>query len=318
MDGVYMIFNKKKEIKSNNSKNRIGLNEKINDFISWTEDNIFNDLHPSIKEDKINKLKKLIEKMAYWYELKFPEYLIDSVVDADAVTNLNYIFSDKNTQLFDASTKTFFNSLTEEELSFFRKPKHTKNIYTSAGQLQLTNDGKVIDSKNFQHKIKDNQGKEQIIDLSEAFINSTINDVIDIATKLNFDLGEYGYAQIKNSIDNYNKLNKFRAELLNAVMYKIIDNKNYNNQVYYGPIRAFLFAKEFDRDINLPIKYSYCYSSKYIDKKYYTKFIRLFARSGGDLNQNCYVYYFNDECTDYFEYKDLETLQIPLKEILKD
>ena len=54
----------------------------INKFLNWYLVNIINDdsLNDLAKKEEVSKLNHFIEKMAVWYELRFPNYEIDKML----------------------------------------------------------------------------------------------------------------------------------------------------------------------------------------------------------------------------------------------
>ena len=70
-----------------------------------------------------------------------------------------------------------------------------------------------------------------------------------------------------------------------------------------GPRRAFLFAKEFGRNIDIPMKYGVDYSDPGL-----RSFILEYIKSGGRKDLKCYVGYFyrtNDNEKYFFQWNEL-------------
>lgn len=72
--------------------------------------------------------------------------------------------------------------------------------------------------------------------------------------------------------------------MLDAVMYRIIERGG--NRI--GPRRAFLFAREFGRDISIPIVYGVDTSDPGL-----RQFINAYFKAGGSKDITCFVNYFS-------------------------
>lgn len=75
-----------------------------------------------------------------------------------------------------------------------------------------------------------------------------------------------------------------KEEMLNCVMYRIIERGG--NRI--GPRRAFLYAKEFERNIDIPLMYAVDYSDPGL-----RLFINEYIKSGGFKDLECYIGYFS-------------------------
>lgn len=68
-----------------------------------------------------------------------------------------------------------------------------------------------------------------------------------------------------------------RDGLLDTIMYRIMESGG----KFYGPRRAVLFAKEFERDISIPVRYGDA------------SLINDYVMNGGSGDLMCYINYFN-------------------------
>ena len=102
--------------------------------------------------------------------------------------------------------------------------------------------------------------------------------------------------EIEKAIRIFNQRKYFYEELLNCVMYRIIERGG--NRI--GPRRAFIFAKEFKRNIDIPL----IYGIDTTDPKL-RHFINEYLKSGGNPNLTCYINYFHQ-----IPNKILETITI--------
>ena len=87
-------------------------------------------------------------------------------------------------------------------------------------------------------------------------------------------------------IERIKKWNQQQEGMLDCVMYRIIERGG--NRI--GPRRAFLFAKEFGRDINVPMQYAADTTDPYL-----RNFINEYLKAGGSENLVCYTNYFMRE-----------------------
>ena len=99
------------------------------------------------------------------------------------------------------------------------------------------------------------------------------------------------------AIQNYDNWIYQKEEMLNCVMYRIIIRGG--NRI--GPRRAFLFAKEFERNIDIPMAYGVDYSDPGL-----RLFINEYIKSGGKKELLCYNRYFSRAS----KYEKLNTVTI--------
>lgn len=199
------------------------LSNKVDTFIDWYFNNMVKGQYTDIEEfQKSNNMRNFIEKMAVWYELRFPNYEIKRLME-----NSNQEKQIKNTdeKNLDCSelynTKMFIKSLSDEEKKYLNEPCY--------------------------YNIKN------------------------------------GATLLKEIIDNYNKQSYQKNEMLNCVMYRIIERGGNR----FGPRRAFLFAKEFGRNIDIPMMYGIDYSDPYLKN-----FISDYIKAKGSIKLQCYLNYF--------------------------
>lgn len=272
-----MVKGKLRNKKINNIYN--GLNDRIDKFINWYKKELCYQI------DGEKDLKKFIEKMAIWYELRYPskalnEYLLNKTqksVDEEMFLNNKYINVKgyKNELEFEwdkfYNYETFLKTLSLDERSFLSNPSYDDLVY--------------IDPNKSWHFHLNYEG---FIEVSEYIISGIdftgmhIKDAVKILKKHN-RLSKNN--EIETKILNYEKRKKFKDELLNCVMYKIIQNGGKR----IGPKRAFIFAKEFNRNIDIPMIYGIDQSDPDL---YY--FILQYLKAGGNLNLNCIDYNSNN------------------------
>ena len=275
----------------------IALDDKVNEFIDWYFENMVKGHYTDIGEyHQPMEMRNLIEKMAVWYELRYPDYEINRLMPTSSQENIkidDVMFNSNgyiNEQLDEDSdvrvldwdefynAKTFINSLPWEERSLFQKPRYSHLVYVeldgSSAHLHLTSDGIVQESEgldaytHFKIKDKDLEGMH-------------IEDVVQLLKENGIVLPSDN--ELEATINHAKKWAYQKEGILNCVMYRIIERGG--NRI--GPRRAFLFAKEFERNIDIPMIYGVDYSDPGL-----RQFINEYIKAGGSKNLICYVGYF--------------------------
>lgn len=265
-------INKNKKENNNDFVIPVTLESKIDSFMYWYFKNILKGKHVS-KNEYILKIEmdNMIEKISVWYENKYSNYLVDQMIKEGNI-RLNAL-------------DDFEKILSEDEKRCFL-PKYSGvvklGIFPNIAYLYLTDDGMIKDAADME-KLLGNQDNKVLSNIECKEKN--IKEVLDILKKNKI---EYG-TDIVKAIDKYDNLVYLREEILNCVMYKIM----LRGGKITGPKRAFLFAKEFNRDISVPIKYGIDDSDP--DKIY---FINEYLKSGADENLVCYINYFDRKYND--------------------
>ena len=110
-----------------------------------------------------------------------------------------------------------------------------------------------------------------------------IKDVIVILKK-KYNCTDKQLKCMIEEINDYDNKIMLKEELLNCVMYRIIERGG--NRV--GPRRGFLFAKEFGRNIDIPMMYAIDRSDPGL-----RLFINEYIKAGGSKDLICYIGYFS-------------------------
>lgn len=272
----------------------VSLNDKVDAFVEWYYKNIVAGNLKEVGEYHAkNELRNLIEKMAVWYELRYPDYSINRMFPGsiqekkDVSTVMFYnnpyiceqLEEDAETRILDwdkfYNVETFMESLPAKERYFFRKPSYKTLVYIDYNaHLHLTKEGIIEEaewfgtSTNYAIKDEDLEGMH-VTELREYCKKRGVilppNNELD---------------QMLQTVEN---LEKMREGLLDSVMYRIIERGG--NRI--GPRRGFLFAKELKRDINIPMMYGVDYSDPGL-----RRFINEYLKAGGSKNLVCYSEYF--------------------------
>ena len=280
-------------------KSKINLNTKVDTFINWYFENMVKGIYTEIGEYHFPiNMRNFIEKMAVWYELRYPDYEINKLLycSAQEEKNINDIMFKKNpyiNNLLDENssvkelewndfynTDVFIKSLPFEERCLLSNPHYRSidNLYFSKKSpfnLYLTENGFVKNSENVSnwtnHVVED-----------EELVNLHVKEVIELFNKKGIKLPKN--SELERIINDVDKRIYCKEEMLNCVMYRIIERGG--NRI--GPRRAFLYAKEFERNIDIPMMYAVDYSDPGL-----RLFINEYIKSGGFKDLECYIGYFS-------------------------
>lgn len=279
-----------------NEKNYV-LDNQVDDFITWYKKNMVKRKYTDIGEySKPKDLKNFIEKMAAWYELRYPEEVIDSLL-------LDKDYNTKENWSKEFNIDIFKQLLSSDESFYLNDPAYEDKVYLSKkdnAYFTLTKDGYIESCENI-YRIDIFKGQEtKLVRLNEKFIGKNIKDVHDIALSLSLFTSSND-CEIDEAINDYEKQVYFKEKLLDCVMYRLIERGGTRT----GAKRAFLFAKEFKRDIEIPLIYGIDLSDPDL-----LKFINIYLENGGKEDITCFLGYGSRTS----KYEKLDTML--LKEII--
>lgn len=242
----------------------------------------------------VDEVTKFIDKMAVWFELRYPNRYFDSLdVDGIMFTENPYLKNEWEEDLGYLNwgdfynTKVFVNSLSAEE-SFFLMRSVYENIHLGYFncRIELSNKGTILKCGRIgSHKYYNKP-------IGEVLVGMHIKDAYELL-KNQPNISLLAIREIENCISNYELNCSLKEGLLDAVMYRIIDRGGRA----YGAMRGLKFAQEFKRDISKPIQY--ISDNNYILLK---PIINEYLRLGGSLDLECY--------TDYFDISDDAELDV--------
>lgn len=279
--------------KIDSSNTLIDLDDKVDAFIRWYYENSVKGEYTDIGEYRLPiEMKNLIEKIAVWYELRYPDYEINKLMYCcgqeeisinDIMFKENDVFSE-NTDIKKLDWSDFYNtnvfikSLPWDERRYFVEPKYNDIVYLNPNyggvHFHLTKNGFVEMSEGMTIYTKS-------IIKDEELQGKHIREVIDLFRKKGIELPENN--ELEKTIKYADNWIYQKEEILNCVMYRIIERGG--NRI--GPRRAFLFAKEFGRNIDIPMMYAVDYSDPGL-----RLFMNEYLKAGGSKNLKCYVGYF--------------------------
>ena len=296
-------------------KENISLDDKVDKFIDWYYENLVKDNYTDIgKFYEPNRLRNFIEKMAVWYELRYPNYEVNRLMSGsnqegisinDVMFRHNLYINevvdiDSDVKELDwakfYNAEVFIKSLPWDERYIFVKPKFNNLVYVERGRgarLYLTSEGFVQKSEGFEVYTNFSVNDKELV-------GKHIKDVLNLLNQKGVVLPKGN--QLEESIKKVEKWNYYLEEMLNCVMYRIIERGGKR----IGPRRAFIFAKEFNRNIDIPMMYGIDYSDPGLEN-----FIKEYIKAGGSKKLICYVGYFSKTK------KDEKINMVSIQEIIK-
>lgn len=266
------------------------LDEEIEKFINWYTDIVLNGHQGEFNMyRKPIEMRNFIEKMAAWYELRYPDYeveraflgtnLRDSNVNVSMFKNNSYVNElcgeDSDARILDWSEfynkDAFLESLPLDERDLVTQAKYPTLDYGEELKIELDDEGiiKSIDSVWCVDSSKS--------DLVGKNIFRVLSDIEGLCE--NNEIME----SILNTLEQIEIKNIQVAKLLDAVMYKILARGK--NRI--APRRAYLFAKEFGRSVEIPMRFGADSNDPGL-----RSLINEYIKMGGRTNLKCFDNYY--------------------------
>ena len=217
-------------------------------------------------QSKIMKMNNFIDKIAVWYEFKYPNNEINDVI-LNLLTVDKYLFTNND----------LLNVLNFEEKSYLIEPSYDNIAYLDSSfnsYLCLDKDGFIINAIGLDIITKNNCSDIKVIGMHLTnFLNLMKLRNIVIPCK----------NELYEEIEYVNDHKIIKENILESIIYMIMKrNKN-----FYSAKRAYIFAKEFNLNSEIPLRYGL-----YLDDPHLNEFINLYLKDGGNENLECYVDYF--------------------------
>lgn len=294
--------------KSTNEYASIDLNKKVDEFVEWYYKNVVKDnynIYGAYLE--LCDMKNLIEKMAVWYELRYPSYEVNKILHCcgQEMKNINDVMFKNNSYINDLldensdikdldwdefyNTHAFIESLPSEEKYYLSRFRYNDILWFDRAErtahIHITNTGRVYESENVDILTNNAIDDSDLYDLK-------LEEVVKLFKDRQVLLPENN--EIEKEIEKANNWKYQKQEMLNCVMYRIMERGG--NRI--GPRRAFLFAKEFGLDIQIPMKYAVDYSDPGL-----RLFMNEYLKSGGSPYLICYVGYYRNKVNSKEEVK---------------
>jgi len=298
------------------------LDDKVDEYIKWYFKNSVKGQYTEVGEYLCpREMRNAIETIAVWYELRYPRdevYRLINVegiysdINKDMVKNNNYVedvvnplggFSGRWNRGF--IEKKINEGILKKEPEFPIDEFDWTKFFDLNTLMSLMDERWVLskqdtsgyvylDRKCCAHQpflyisvdgiVKDAQYVTQITNYqvnNDELIGLTPGQVANLFAERGVVLPKEN--DLDSLIDRIKLENKQQEGMLDCVMYRLIERGG--NRV--GPRRAFLFAKEFGRDINIPMQYGGDTTDPYL-----RNFINEYLKAGGTQDLVCYRNYF--------------------------
>ena len=260
----------------NNIKNIISLDEKVDKFIDWYYKNFVKGNYTDIGEYVIPiEMRNFIEKMAVWYEFKYPDNDIVDLFEKKVSNNL------ENAKFYDFNS--FWEVLSYKEKYLIKIPGYQDIVYLHPtkrnAHIHLNRNGFIISADNIIN-YKSENGFEI---LGESLEGIHISKLIKMFENDEIINESYDINLLTNAITDYEKSVELRDGILDCVMYRILERGE--NRI--APRRGLLFAKEFKRNIEIPMMYGVDTTDPYL-KDFIIEYLKL----GGSKDIKCYLNYY--------------------------
>ena len=276
------------------------LDKKIDDYLSWYTENIVKRCYKahSVYRNSL-EMRDFIDKMAIWYELRYPDFEVLKTQDKLKVNDVTLKSSSlkennfKDAKWSDVLNKKAFESLLGKDASFLKAPEYPSKVFFDKYiNFDLSKKGVIMTSQgiaNLLPNIKDEDIRGMNIkDLVKLLQDNGVNIPLD--------------SDVLKAIKKYDKAVYEKDAMLNCVMDRIIE-RGANRS---GGRRGLLFAQEFHRNIDIPMRYGIDTSDPYL--RY---FLNDYLKSGGSLDLTCYSNYFKRESK--YQKVDTTTVQKELE-----
>ena len=268
MDELIDKFLSIKKIEEPVIEPEIDLDKKVNKFLDKYYNSLIEDGYKSIAASETTIMKNLIEKIAVWYEITYPDIAINSEFPKEYV-----------------DIHSFLTSLPEREKNLLRKPKiGTRILYLKRSSydflpahLHISRNGVVEEAEGIRRFTESRITEEELVGLK-------LDAVVELLKKANINIED---SELMTAVDYHKKAVVTREKMLDTIMYRIIERGMYYGA---GAKRAYIFAKDFGRDINIPVKYASPENTKS-----YREFINTYIKDGGSLKIECYDAYYSQK-----------------------
>ena len=279
------------------------LNRRINTYLKWYFKNIVEG-NPKNLQDllQVRELSNFIDKMAVWYELRYPTILVKQIIQQNLIfppeqSENSYPHFNEWKDLF--TYQNFRELLESDEIMFMGRPSYFLGTLFLNEELtkSYTKRLESVDIRPEKTIKISSRGTVITNDIDERLNGKYIKDVRDILIKA--DILNKNEKNINHLIMQYEDECIAKQELLNSVMYRIMERGG--NRV--GARRAMLFALEFKLDIRIPMTYGYD-SSDYNMRQ----FMNFYLKQGGSREIEMITNYFHrnnkNEALEFIRFDD--------------
>ncbi len=225
--------------------------------------------------ENIDMINNLVEKVAVWYELRYTDDKINEIIPYSSFSS-DYRFDNNQDEDWSEffSFNKFLSLLSDRERSLIKNPVYRRTVPFHAGYLYLEPNG-IISSVFFNSS----GTRTNCCEMVGKHITKV---ACDIKKYIEFDNEN---KELFDSIENFELWTKMRNKVLDLVMLRIIERGG--NRI--GARRGLLFAKEFNRNIDIPMIYGFD-----SDDPKSIELVNKYLEFGGKNDIKCYVSYFKE------------------------
>lgn len=243
------------------------LDKMVEHFLSWYYENMVKEYYiDNYQYRQVEELKSLIEKLAIWYERRCQEFVSqESNREWEKFHNFDFFLTSLS-----SNEKLFFQDIPYRELVYL-------NLSITSAHLHLDKDGYVEIAEgvsawlNYKKKDRELEGVH-------------IKRIVEMLKQEGFPLPSNN--ELEEAISRVEDFQKLRNGILDCVMYRVIERGGPR----IGPRRGFLFAKEFKRNIDIPMMYGVDTADPDL-----RRFTNEYLKAGGSKELVCYENYFSRE-----------------------
>lgn len=206
------------------------------------------------KEEAKQDIRDFIEKMAVWFELRYPDLEIKKIFDSNNTEvdvtkeifynnpNLADILKNSMTEI-DLKWHAFYNynafyaSLSEEEKRFIKEPCYPDLVYLYRGRVDHVH----LSPEGYVEMYESTFCSSYISSVTDEYKEYHIEEFIEILEKKGKPIDNN--SEVYKAINLYSNQNRLRNNIIECVMYRIMMRGDKRQSSLR---RAYLFAKEFD------------------------------------------------------------------------
>ena len=215
--------------------------EKNTEFIKYYEEKVKEGYHPTLNLDEI---QKLIDKLAMFFEFKYPEEMLDAFRYGGTEKKAFYecVKIAKKLDIEQLKYRLNYNELCFLECKYplyvTLRSKSKKLYVSSFSRIRINSDGRIassgLEDLEFDGFIKDTDGITRVEDLLGRFFG------------LETDVD---YSELEHVVTNHKNSVAIRNKVLEMTMLKML----YSSLPEHGYIRAKRFMRMFNKEYNLDL-----------------------------------------------------------------
>ena len=257
---------------------------------------------------RVTEMKNFIEKMTIIYEIIYPDIAFFQAKEGEFVDNtiVSQIMFPKNTNQVSSIDETnkelkirqMIKLLSDEERSLLRKARYNEEINLVSNNIWNPWDRVRLTKRGFVEQAYLNKKSSALKD--EKLKGYHIKEVVEkLKAK---DITEKAYIELIDEIKRVDKLNKQRDEMLECIMFRIMERGN----DFLGARRALIFANDFKTNLDEPLAYEINGTTEEFD---IAAFLKQYREFGGNI-EHAKTLLFSDKSLYQWCYEDKDDLEL--------